>query len=85
MSQELQIQRMEQSDLVQIQRLYEELLAGGISMEVLERQFAAVSNREPFLLCFQNSFFRKRCVFFILFLRKFIFKCHGTFPIFNPN
>ena len=46
MSQELKIQRMEQSDLVQIQRLYEELLAGGISMEVLERQFAAVSNRD---------------------------------------
>lgn len=50
MSQELKIQRMEQSDLVQIQRLYEELLAGGISMEVLERQFAAVSNREDYRL-----------------------------------
>ena len=50
MSQKLKIQRMEQSDLVQIQRLYEELLAGGISMEVLERQFAAVSNREDYRL-----------------------------------
>lgn len=50
MSQELKIQRMEQRDLVQIQRLYEELLEGGISIEVLESQFAAVSNREDYRL-----------------------------------
>lgn len=50
MSQELKIQRMEQRDLVQIQRLYEELLEGGISMEVLESQFAVVSNCEDYRL-----------------------------------
>lgn len=50
MAQEIKIQRMEQKDLVQIQRLYGELLAEDISMEVLERQFAAVWNREDYRL-----------------------------------
>lgn len=55
MSQELKIQRMEQRDLVQIQRLYEELLAESISMEVLERQFAAVSNCDDYRLFVAKS------------------------------
>lgn len=50
MNDTVQIQPMKKEDLSQIQHLYEDLIPEGVSMEMLEKQYEATSQRQDYSL-----------------------------------